>query len=302
MNSELIVSAGDVPDFRREGHYDRDEGGIDSNEVYKVCVAGDYELSGSEQDFEYRGGVYTFKRDDEFDQRMRGTDLKSEGGGGIQARNEQYQKYRRNEFQKQGSNEVQGNLGVKFRGSGQCIKVTTDTPDGYTMDGAQETQGRGDYHKLHKQFEKWLRSENGKLTKILIWKEPLSSKELKSRQQGLKELWSRISIGQDLFQFLLKSKGTKIGEDAHLEDLRYQWMLYKSKLKDVGDLRITAQNRSGFVYRVCCAALPLQLLLLTLLLLAFLLPLVDQGASCSLANNFAGSFSLVLRYDGPPPT
>lgn len=54
------------------------------------------------------------------------------------------------------------------------------------QDGAQEIQGRSDYHKLQKQFEEWLRSENGKLTKILIRKESLSSKELKSRQQGLK--------------------------------------------------------------------------------------------------------------------
>lgn len=290
------VSAGDVPDFRREGDYNRDEGVIDY----------EFKKTGSERGFEYRGGHYALKREGEYDQ--------SEGGGGIQARNE-YKEHRRNDFQKQGSNEVQGNLGVKFRGSGQRIKVTTDTPDGYTMDGAQEIQGRSDYHKLQKQFEEWLRSENGKLTKILIRKESLSSKELKSRQQGLKELRSRISMGQDLFQSLLKSKGTKMGADAHLEDLRYQWMLYKSKLKDVGDLRVAAQRhgpldepiriekkRSGFLYRVCCAALPLQLLLLALLLLAFLLPLVDEGASCSLANNFARSFSLMLRYDGPPPT
>ncbi|XP_041131745.1 nesprin-3 isoform X1 [Polyodon spathula] len=303
------VSSGDVPDFRREGDYDRDEGGIDSKEDCNVYAAGDYELKKrcSERGFEYRGGD---------DQQIRGTDLKSEGGGGgIQARNEQYKEYRRNEFQKQGSSEVQGNLGVKFRGSGQRIKVTTDTPDGYTMDDTREIQGHGDYHKLQKQFEKWLRSENGKLTKILIREESLSSKELKSRQEGLKELRSRIPMGQDLFQSLLKSKGTKIGEDAHLEDLRYRWMLYKSKLKDVGDLKIAAQRlgpldepirtekkRSGFLYRVCCAALPLQLILLALLLLAFLLPLVDEGASCSLANNFARSFSLMLRYDGPPPT
>ncbi|MBN3272985.1 SYNE3 protein, partial [Polyodon spathula] len=172
----------------------------------------------------------------------------------------------------------------------------------YSKDDTREIQGHGDYHKLQKQFEKWLRSENGKLTKILIREESLSSKELKSRQEGLKELRSRIPMGQDLFQSLLKSKGTKIGEDAHLEDLRYRWMLYKSKLKDVGDLKIAAQKRSGFLYRVCCAALPLQLILLALLLLAFLLPLVDEGASCSLANNFARSFSLMLRYDGPPPT
>lgn len=49
-------------------------------------------------------------------------------------------------------------------------------------------------------------------------------------------------------------------------------------------------------------ALPLQLLLLLLLLLLFLLPVGEEPRSCSLANNFARSFRLMLRYSGPPPT
>uniref|UniRef100_A0A8C4TFC6 Spectrin repeat containing nuclear envelope family member 3 n=1 Tax=Erpetoichthys calabaricus TaxID=27687 RepID=A0A8C4TFC6_ERPCA len=130
------------------------------------------------------------------------------------------------------------------------------------------------------------------------------------------KLQSEVPEGQNLFQSLLNAKGPEIGEDTHLEGLRYKWMLYKSKLKSSANLKSvtltqvenridTGKKRSGFcpfLYRVCCAALPLQLLLLSLLLLAFLLPLVDEGSSCSLANNFARSFNLMLRYDGPPPT
>lgn len=66
------------------------------------------------------------------------------------------------------------------------------------------------------------------------------------------------------------------------------------------------QKRSGgvcsFLHRACWAALPLQLLLLLLLLLAFLLPLAEETHSCTLANNFAWSFNLMLRYESPPPT
>ena len=51
-----------------------------------------------------------------------------------------------------------------------------------------------------------------------------------------------------------------------------------------------------------CVALPLQLLLLLFLLLLFLLPVGEENRSCFLANNFARSLTLMLRYDGPPPT
>ncbi|KAK1894444.1 Nesprin-3, partial [Dissostichus eleginoides] len=60
--------------------------------------------------------------------------------------------------------------------------------------------------------------------------------------------------------------------------------------------------RAGLWQRVCRLALPLWLLLLALLLLAFLLPFMDEGSSCSLTNNFARSFNVMLRYNGPPPT
>ncbi|KAG2470515.1 SYNE3 protein, partial [Polypterus senegalus] len=163
------------------------------------------------------------------------------------------------------------------------------------------------YLKLREQFEQWLNERMHKLNKILMRTNLLTDRELKSKQQVIKKLQSEVPEGQNLFQSLLNAKGPEIGEDAHFEGLRYKWMLYKSKLKNPANLESATltQKRSGFcpfLYRVCCAALPLQLLLLSLLLLAFLLPLVDEGSSCSLANNFARSFNLMLRYDGPPPT
>lgn len=48
--------------------------------------------------------------------------------------------------------------------------------------------------------------------------------------QGLR---ARIPWGQTQFQKLLSSWQTAAGrEDVELEELRYRWMLYKSKLKD----------------------------------------------------------------------
>lgn len=61
-------------------------------------------------------------------------------------------------------------------------------------------------------------------------------------------------------------------------------------------------QKPGLLQRVCRVALPLWLLFLAFLLLAFLLPLMDEGNSCSISNNFARSFSVMLRYSGPPPT
>lgn len=64
-------------------------------------------------------------------------------------------------------------------------------------------------------------------------------------------LRSRVPWGQNQFQQLLNSQagpgsGSGAGagveveveaEDVELEELRYRWMLHKSKVKDVGDLR-----------------------------------------------------------------
>ncbi|XP_043373395.1 nesprin-3 isoform X4 [Dermochelys coriacea] len=167
--------------------------------------------------------------------------------------------------------------------------------------------------KLMKDFEQWLHVENAKLSKILITK-PSSCEEVKAIHSKLKELQSRVPEGQCLFEDL-RSLQTVVGTSEDVEDLRYQWMLYKSKLKDSSS-SLTPRSleepdgfrkrRPGgmcpFLHRVCWTALPLQILLLFLLLLAFLLPLVEETHSCKLANNFARSFNLMLRYEGPPPT
>ncbi|KAM7165248.1 nesprin-3 isoform 2-T2 [Macrochelys suwanniensis] len=167
--------------------------------------------------------------------------------------------------------------------------------------------------KLMKDFEQWLHVENAKLSKILVMK-PSSCEEVKAIHSKLKELQSRVPEGQCLFEDL-RSLQTVVGTSEDVEDLRYQWMLYKSKLKDSSS-SLTPRSleepdgfrkrRPGgmcpFLHRVCWAALPLQILLLFLLLLAFLLPLVEETHSCKLANNFARSFNLMLRYEGPPPT
>lgn len=47
--------------------------------------------------------------------------------------------------------------------------------------------------------------------------------------------------GQHLFENLLRL-GPARGTSDELEDLRYQWMLYKSKLKDSGHLLVGAKD------------------------------------------------------------
>uniref|UniRef100_A0A8B9EDT5 Nesprin-3 n=2 Tax=Anser cygnoides TaxID=8845 RepID=A0A8B9EDT5_ANSCY len=161
-------------------------------------------------------------------------------------------------------------------------------------------------------FEEWLQGENDKLSKILATTSS-STEKIKARHSKLEELQARVPDGQRHFEDLLHLYPA-IGDSEGLEDLRYRWMLYKSQLKEYMSLPSmrsleepdrSRKKRSGvcsFLHRVCWAALPLQLLLLFLLLLAFLLPLVEDTHSCTLANNFARSFNLMLRYEGPPPT
>ncbi|XP_070776709.1 nesprin-3 [Enoplosus armatus] len=199
-------------------------------------------------------------------------------------------------------------------------KQPSATPTQHTMGGAEQ------YTSRRRAFEAWLSKENDLLSGILGTKgATLSAKELKIRQDTLKALRAGVAWGQEQFQLLLQESqeneaGSGPAEDVCLEELRYRWMLYKSKLKDVGDVRARAsakraqakreepaiaekvQKKPGLCQRVCRLALPLWLLLLALLLLAFLLPLMDEGNSCSLSNNFARSFNIMLRYDGPPPT
>ncbi|NXN38309.1 SYNE3 protein, partial [Rhinoptilus africanus] len=184
--------------------------------------------------------------------------------------------------------------------------------DTYPNHKQEEIEGQhmSSHLKLLHDFEEWLQGENNKLTKILAVTSS-SAEEIQARQSKLEELQSRVPEGQSLFEDLLDLQPV-FGNSEDLEDLRYRWMLYKSKLKEYLSSRTPGsleepdrfrKKRSGgvcsFLRRVCWAALPFQLLLLLLLLLAFLLPL---PYSCMRANNFARSFNLMLRYEGPPPT
>uniref|UniRef100_A0A7N6B258 KASH domain-containing protein n=1 Tax=Anabas testudineus TaxID=64144 RepID=A0A7N6B258_ANATE len=163
----------------------------------------------------------------------------------------------------------------------------------------QENTG---YTSRIREFEAWLCKENEILSGILRTK----GVRLDAKQQDtLKALKAEVGWGQEQFQLLLQESqsiedGSRPAEDMGLEELRYHWMLYKSKLKNVGEIRART-SKPRLLQRVCRVALLLWLLLLALLLLALLLPFMDEG-NCSLSNNFARSFNIMLRYDGPPPT
>uniref|UniRef100_A0A2R9AGF6 Nesprin-3 n=1 Tax=Pan paniscus TaxID=9597 RepID=A0A2R9AGF6_PANPA len=179
----------------------------------------------------------------------------------------------------------------------------------------QEEEGsHEDFSQLLRNFGQWLQVENSKLVRIIAMRTS-TAEDLRTRKSKLQELEARVPEGQHLFENLLRL-GPARGTSDELEDLRYQWMLYKSKLKDSGHLLTQSSpgEPTGFqktrrwrglgslFRRVCCVALPLQLLLLLFLLLLFLLPVREEDRSCTLANNFARSFTLMLRYNGPPPT
>ncbi|XP_030307718.1 nesprin-3 [Calypte anna] len=177
-----------------------------------------------------------------------------------------------------------------------------------------EGQNMSSRLKLLHSFEEWLQGENTKLAQILAGTSP-STEEIKERESKLEELQSHVPHGQQIFEDLLHLHAV-VGNSEDMEDLRYRWMLYKSQLKEsMSSLQSSGlleepgrfrKKRSGrvcsFLHRVCWAALPLQLLLLLLLLLAVLMPLAEESHSCTLSNNFARSFKLMLRYEGPPPT
>ncbi|XP_050989875.1 nesprin-3 isoform X2 [Labeo rohita] len=145
----------------------------------------------------------------------------------------------------------------------QKRKRPSQMPSDDTQMGSQGPQRHADMEAQRREFEVWLHKENDKLTEILNNQRSLSAKELRIKQNTLKGVSGQ---GQE---------HVRAGK---------------------------ANSSLSFLYRVCRVALPLQLLLLALLLLAFLLPMMDEGTSCSLSNNFARSFNIMLRYDGPPPT
>lgn len=70
-----------------------------------------------------------------------------------------------------------------------------------------------------------------------------------------------LGWGQQQFQLLLQESpasdaaaggaaGGGESEDVCLEELRYRWMLHKSKLKDVGDLRSRKSAMVGYVVMI----------------------------------------------------
>ncbi|XP_068195214.1 nesprin-3 [Antennarius striatus] len=237
------------------------------------------------------------------------------GGGGLEAQEEEEVTDQGGRLQSRGAEHP------SRAGEGSRLSLQGD---GSTHRGLQQGSS-GRYTSRRKEFEAWLSKQNDVLSGILTAGVTPDAKELKVQLNRLKALRAGVSWGQEQFQLLLQDSGDSEAssgpaEDVCLEELRYRWMLYKSKLKDVGDVRarssvkrvqakeeepgvaVTVQKKPGLLQRVCRLALPLWLLLLALLLLAFLLPLMDGGSSCSLSNNFARSFSVMLRYDGPPPT
>nr|XP_036847754.1 nesprin-3 [Manis javanica] len=91
-----------------------------------------------------------------------------------------------------------------------------------------------DFPQLLRNFELWLQVENSKLVRIISMRTATAS-DMRSRGNKLQELEARVPEGQYLFESLLRLRPAR-GTSDELEDLRYRWMLYKSKLKDSSHL------------------------------------------------------------------
>uniref|UniRef100_A0A8D0VGQ3 Spectrin repeat containing nuclear envelope family member 3 n=1 Tax=Sus scrofa TaxID=9823 RepID=A0A8D0VGQ3_PIG len=100
-----------------------------------------------------------------------------------------------------------------------------------------------DFSQLLRNFELWLQVENSKLVRIIAMK-AATAEDLRTRETKLQELEARVPEGQHLFENLLRL-GPARGSLDELEDLRYRWMLYKSKLKDSSLLLVGAQDARG---------------------------------------------------------
>ncbi|KAG7269204.1 hypothetical protein CRUP_013206, partial [Coryphaenoides rupestris] len=197
-----------------------------------------------------------------------------------------------------------------------CVGVgasTGSTTASFLWESNQSVTGSGrqavspaEYESRRREFEAWLGGQNELLSGILSTKgATLGPKELKIRTGKLQALRADVGWGQELFQLLIHNSqaagagagsgcldGPELMEDTGLEELRYRWMLYKSKLKEVGDLRARLGVKTNLNNAEASILLTERLHWDTV---------HGAGASCSLANNFARSFNLMLRYDGPPP-
>ncbi|KAF6732720.1 Nesprin-3 [Oryzias melastigma] len=151
------------------------------------------------------------------------------------------------------------------------------------------------------------------------------SKDIRALMKDLEDFWdhflaldllvSTSEENRNLYDGLVESWHVLQGE---AEAKRYEKSIAMSNHKDFlkvkmgkeyyeemikkTEARNRSLQRSKLVNRVCRVALPLWLLFTFLLLACFLLPFVDESNSCSLTNNFARSFNVMLRYHGPPPT
>ncbi|XP_061853519.1 nesprin-3 isoform X3 [Colius striatus] len=105
-----------------------------------------------------------------------------------------------------------------------------DVDPNHKQEKTGEGQNARSRSKLIRDFEEWLQGENSKLTEILAMTSS-STEEIKAHQNELEKLQSRVPGGQHLFEDLLHLHPV-IGNSEELEDLRYRWMLYKSKLKE----------------------------------------------------------------------
>ncbi|XP_051941651.1 nesprin-3 isoform X2 [Hippocampus zosterae] len=111
---------------------------------------------------------------------------------------------------------------------------------------SKSTQGTmmdaDEYQSKKREFEAWLCRENELLSGILNTKRATRKcKEFTIQQDTLSALRSGVTWGQEQFQLLLQGSGVRksgsgLAADTSLEELRYRWMLYKSKLKAAGDL------------------------------------------------------------------
>ncbi|XP_062863502.1 nesprin-3 isoform X2 [Trichomycterus rosablanca] len=129
---------------------------------------------------------------------------------------------------------------LRFMNSDEDMRMKFKPPAGTSALGSKDliqaglaVRGRSsNWDSLWREFEVWFLSQNNKLTEITTDQRALSTKDLKIRQKTLQELRAGVPWGQERFQHLLTS-GPETGlENVELEELRYKWMLYKSKLKE----------------------------------------------------------------------
>uniref|UniRef100_A0A665TN87 Spectrin repeat containing, nuclear envelope family member 3 n=1 Tax=Echeneis naucrates TaxID=173247 RepID=A0A665TN87_ECHNA len=116
-------------------------------------------------------------------------------------------------------------------------KVNKDSGESFKGEEVDSSaRRRASQGRSHKSFEAWLSKENDRLSGILSMKgTALSAKGVKIRQDTLQDLRAGVTLGQEQFQLLLQESqcggaGSGSTEDVDLEELRYRWMLYKSKL------------------------------------------------------------------------